>query len=140
MGGIRTHNLLINSPACYHWAITALYWFANNSFIIDMIFTHQMAHTNNFFSISPMGMGSTQYKLIWFLLVRWRMPIIRSSLIWFLLSRWRIPAIPLALVPWAWDQRCINWFDFYSPDGKQVINELVKFIKESLPFIALSNR
>ena len=23
MGGIRTHNLLIDSPACYHWAITA---------------------------------------------------------------------------------------------------------------------
>ena len=24
VGGIRTHNLLIDSPACYHWAITAL--------------------------------------------------------------------------------------------------------------------
>ena len=21
MGGIRTHNLLVDSPACYHWAI-----------------------------------------------------------------------------------------------------------------------
>ena len=24
VGGIRTHNLLIDSPACYHWAINAL--------------------------------------------------------------------------------------------------------------------
>ena len=25
VGGIRTHNLLIGSPACYHWAITVLW-------------------------------------------------------------------------------------------------------------------
>ena len=25
VGGIRTHNLSINSHACYHWAIAALY-------------------------------------------------------------------------------------------------------------------
>ena len=25
MGGIRTHNLLIDSPACYHWALTAFH-------------------------------------------------------------------------------------------------------------------
>ena len=24
MGGIQTHNLLIDNPACYHWAVTAL--------------------------------------------------------------------------------------------------------------------
>ena len=27
VGGIRTHNLVIDSPASYHWAITDLKWY-----------------------------------------------------------------------------------------------------------------
>ena len=41
----------------------------------------------------------------------------RSILICSLLVRWRMPIIRSSLDPRAWDQRSINWFDLYSLGG-----------------------
>ena len=68
--------------------------------------------------------------------IRRQIPRWRTKLICSLLVRWCMPIIPSSSVPRVRDRRIINWCALYSLGGKQVINELVMFIKESLPFIA----
>ena len=54
-----------------------------------------------------------------------------------LLARCRIPLFSLTLSASSVNQRCINLPDFVCSLGnKQMINELDKFIQETLPFIA----
>ena len=53
-----------------------------------------------------------------------------------LLARCRMPLFRLTLSAPSVNQRCINRFDFVCSLGnRQVINELVKFIQETYPFI-----
>ena len=90
-----------------------------------LIFTRLVAHANNSLSISltvSEQQWSTKcrplYTSVQYLLFRWRMPLLLNN------------------VPPNVDHY-INRFDiFCSLGNKQVINKLVKFIQETLPFIA----
>ena len=60
---------------------------------------------------------------------------LHTKLVRHLLAMCRTPLFRLTLSAPSVNQRCINFFDFVCSLGNKVINELVKFIQESLPWI-----
>ena len=60
MGGIRTHNVLIYSPACYHWAITALCLAFPLRFTVQVGFIIVLADSSTWFIILALFISSGQ--------------------------------------------------------------------------------